>query len=79
MNQVRSTGTVSFYLRKKGEHGSTLQRRIYVRHEKAGWKVKDLTGTTELKMLGGRAREKYQKQQGNGGNGGNSGSGSGRN
>ena len=58
MNQVRSSGAASFTLTKPGDYGSTLQRRIVVRREKDGWKVRDVTGTAEIKQLGGRLMQR---------------------
>jgi hypothetical protein len=48
MNQAVSTGRRSVMLMKPGKNGSRLIRTITARHEKAGWKVVDISGQGEL-------------------------------
>ncbi|MEW4566281.1 hypothetical protein AB1L88_00295 [Tautonia sp. JC769] len=66
MSRPTASGIVSFILRKQGDYGSTLQRRIDVRKERSGWKVNDVTGVSEIKRMGGRAMEQLRnRNQGN--------------
>ena len=48
LNQAVSTGRRSVMLMKPGKDGSRLIRTITARHEKAGWKVVDISGQGEL-------------------------------
>jgi hypothetical protein len=43
-NVPKSTGRYSIILVKPGKNGATFRRTIYTRHEKAGWKVYDISG-----------------------------------
>ncbi|WP_201750190.1 hypothetical protein [Tautonia marina] len=63
MSRPTSAGIVSFILRKQGDYGSTLQRRIDVRKERSGWKVNDVTGISEIKRMGGRAMEQLNRNR----------------
>jgi hypothetical protein len=47
-NVPKSTGRYSLILAKAGKNGSQLLRTIHTRHEKAGWKVVDISGQGEL-------------------------------
>jgi limonene-1,2-epoxide hydrolase len=66
MSRPTTAGIVSFILRKQGDYGSTLQRRIDVRKERSGWKVNDVTGVSEIKRLGGRAMEQRNRNRNQG-------------
>lgn len=66
MSRPTTAGIVSFILRKEGDYGSTLQRRIDVRKERSGWKVNDVTGVSEIKRLGGRAMEQRNRNRNRG-------------
>ncbi|QDV38168.1 hypothetical protein [Tautonia plasticadhaerens] len=69
MGRATEVGMLSFILQKEGEFGSTLLRTIDVRKERSGWKVLDVSGISEIKALGGRAREQAKnKNQGGSGN-----------
>ena len=69
MGRPTEAGVLSFILQKEGDYGSTLLRTIDVRKERSGWKVLDVSGISEIKALGGRARELQQKKnQGGSGN-----------
>jgi hypothetical protein len=61
-NQPKSSGVLGVVIRKP-EGTSTMQRTITMRHEKAGWKVMDISGEGEIekpiimpRMRGGTGR-----------------------
>jgi limonene-1,2-epoxide hydrolase len=62
MSRPTAAGIISFILRKQGDYGSILQRRIDVRKERSGWKVNDVTGISEIKRMGGRAMEQRRNR-----------------
>jgi len=51
-NSPKSTGQFTVILGKTGENGSMLRRTVRTRHEKAGWKVVDISGVGEIKRMG---------------------------
>jgi hypothetical protein len=53
-NPPKSTGRVDVVIQKQGEGGSFLRRRVTARHERNGWKVGDISGSSEFKMPGYR-------------------------
>jgi len=60
MNTAKSTGRVGITV-TKAEKNSILRRTITMRHEKAGWKVLDISGQGEIKspiMMRGRGRKR---------------------
>ncbi|CAN5672718.1 hypothetical protein BH23PLA1_BH23PLA1_15170 [soil metagenome] len=56
-NQMKSTGSMGIIVSKPAEgSNATLSRTIQVRKEKAGWKVKDISGERRLDRMQGMGR-----------------------
>jgi hypothetical protein len=47
-NQPKSSGRFSIILGKPGKNGEFYRRTITLRHEKAGWKVLDISGQGKI-------------------------------
>jgi hypothetical protein len=69
-NQTKSSGTLGFIIGKTNDQGEQVTRTVFVRKEKAGWKVKDITGERTFKQIG-------QGNRAGGGRGGSGGDSSG--
>jgi hypothetical protein len=57
-NPARSTGRLDIVVRKTGERGETISRKVTVRREKKGWGVLDIEGPREFKQLGNYGQRK---------------------
>jgi len=51
-NPQRSTGRIDVVIRKTGEHGGYILRKVTVRREKKGWGVLDIGPSQEFKNPG---------------------------
>jgi hypothetical protein len=70
MNNVKSTGTRGVIVERSEENGDTTRRTLYVRREKAGWKVKDFSNAKIIEGFNPQQRQNRPGGRGYGSSGG---------